>query len=328
MLRSHLRHLCCPQCGSDLALEDARLDADGRVAAGVLGCLGCPARAPIVGHIPRFVPVENYASGFGLEWTLHRRTQYDRDSGAPLSERRFFEETRWPRRLDGEVVIEAGSGSGRFTEHAAATGATVLSFDYSYAVEANYASNGHRPNVLIVQADIFAMPFRPGWADRLFCFGVLQHTPDPRRAFLGLPGRLKPGGSLVADVYIKTFAKYVLGTKYWVRPVTRRLDPASLYRYTQRYVTLMWPLARVIQRVPRFGPALNWRLLIGDYRRLLSDDAVLRRWAELDTFDMLAPRYDRPQRLATVAAWAREAELVDVDVRPGNIIVLRARTPG
>jgi ubiquinone/menaquinone biosynthesis C-methylase UbiE len=34
--------------------------------------------------------------------------------------------------------------------------------------------------VLIVQADVFAMPFRAGTFDRIFCFGMLQHTPDPR----------------------------------------------------------------------------------------------------------------------------------------------------
>jgi SAM-dependent methyltransferase len=326
VLSSNLKHLCCPDCACDLRLENASLDDDGRVADGVLTCQGCTAHFPITSHIPRFVATENYASGFGLEWTIHGRTQYDHDSGVPLSQARFYEETRWPASLEREIIIEAGSGSGRFTEHAAQTGATVLSFDYSYAVEANYRSNGHRPNVLIVQADIFKMPFRRGYADKLFCFGVLQHTPNPRRAFLSLPPYLKPGGDLVADIYIKTVAKYVLGTKYWIRPFTRRVDPELLYRYTQRYVALMWPLARLVRRIPGFGAAINWRLLIGDYRLLLSDDTVLRKWAELDTFDMLAPRYDLPQRVSTVHAWSREADLVDVDIRPGNIIVLRART--
>ena len=79
------------------------------------------------------------------------------------------------------------------TEQAALTGATVASLDYSYAVEANFASNGHRGNVLIVQADMFAMPFQPDEFDKVFCFGVLQHTPDPRAAFDALPNRfLKP----------------------------------------------------------------------------------------------------------------------------------------
>ena len=94
---------------------------------------------------------------------------------------------------------------GPLTEQAASTGATVVSLDYSYAVDANYASNGSRDNVLIVQADVFAMPFRPQSFDRVFCFGMLQHTPSPSRAFAALPGALKAGGSLCADIYKVSF---------------------------------------------------------------------------------------------------------------------------
>src|SRR5437763_11214620 len=110
-----------------------------------------------------------------------------------LSEKRFFEETGWSRDLAGEIILEVGSRSGRFTEQAASTGAIVVSMDYSYAVEANYASNGRRENVLIVQADIYAMPFHSWYFDKVFCFGVLQHTPDVRQAFLALPPMLKAG---------------------------------------------------------------------------------------------------------------------------------------
>src|SRR5207248_3605674 len=134
-----------------------------------------------------------------------------------ISEKRFFEETGWPRVLAREVILEVGSGSGRFTEQAASTEAFIISFDYSHAVEANYASNGARENVLIVQADIYAMPFRTEYFDKVFCFGVLQHTPDVRQAFLALPPMLKPGGELVVDVYKKTFFRTCLATKYYAR---------------------------------------------------------------------------------------------------------------
>jgi ubiquinone/menaquinone biosynthesis C-methylase UbiE len=59
--------------------------------------------------------------------------------------------------------------------------------DYSYAVDANYAFNGGKNNVFIVQAEVYKMPFRENFFDKLFCFGVLQHTPDPEKAFLLLP---------------------------------------------------------------------------------------------------------------------------------------------
>ena len=231
----HLRHLpllVCPRCQSDLTC-DAATPGMGELIDGAVRCSGCGVEYPVVGGIARFVPRENYASGFGLEWLRHARTQYDSHCGLPLSQRRFATQTQWPRDLSGELVLEVGSGSGRFTEQAANTGATIVSFDYSYAVEANYASNGTRPNVLIVQADVFAMPFRPGTFDRVFCFGVLQHTPDPARAFAALPRMLRGGGALCADIYKATLVRALLHTKYYVRPFTRRMNPDRLYARRQ-----------------------------------------------------------------------------------------------
>ena len=71
---------------------------------------------------------------------------------------------------------------------------------------------------------------------------------------------MRPGGEIVADIYAKTFPRYVLGTKYWVRPLTRRLPPDRLYAMTTRYVDAMWPLARRIRTIPKVGAKLNWRL--------------------------------------------------------------------
>jgi SAM-dependent methyltransferase len=262
-----------------------------------------------------------------LEWTKHARTQYDSYSGIPASEQRFFGETGWPRDMAGELILEVGSGSGRFTEQAARTGATVVSLDYSYAVDANYASNGARSNVLIVQADVFAMPFRPRSFDRVFCFGMLQHTPSPSNAFAALPPVLKAGGALCADIYKVSFWRTIAQTKYWVRPFTRRMNPDRLYARVRRWVDFMWPLAAVIRRLPR-GYAINWRLLVADYSFLGLQGQMLKEWSYLDTFDMLAPRFDRPATRETFRRWAEQSKLRDIDAYYSpHGVVLRARAP-
>jgi len=312
-----LQLLVCPACHGDLAL-DAAACGSSFVESGRLPCAPCGVDYPIVRGIPRFVPADNYASNFGLEWTIHARTQYDSYTGLPISRRRFFEETGWPADLRGQLVLEVGSGSGRFTEQVAATGAQVVSMDYSYAVEANYQSNGAKDNVFIVQGDVYAMPFRRGAFDKLFCFGMLQHTPDVAKAFQALPPMLKPGGELVVDVYKKTLLAVGLGPKYWVRWLTRHMDPDRLYRLTTRWVDLMWPLCSVIRKIPRIGPSINWRLLVADYSGWGLHGEVLKEWAYLDTFDMLSPRYDSPQTLPTVRRWFEAAGLEGIDVRYGR----------
>lgn len=328
MFLEHLQLLVCPACQAALRCGQIdRRSADEAVIDGLLTCSGCAKQYPIVGGVPRFVPRENYASGFGLEWTRHARTQYDSYSGIPVSHGRFFSQTHWPAQMPGEVVLEVGSGSGRFTEQAANTGATVVSLDYSYAVDANFASNGSRRNVLIVQADVFAMPFRPGTFDRLFCFGMLQHTPDPQRAFAALPHVLKAGGALCADIYKVSLTRTFLQTKYWVRPFTRKMDPEKLYARVMAWVDFMWPLASVLRKLPK-GYAINWRLLVADYSFLGLEGAMLKEWSYLDTFDMLAPRYDRPATLQTFRQWAASARLVDIEAEyTPHGVVLRGRAP-
>jgi SAM-dependent methyltransferase len=311
-----------------LALAAVERHREAEIETGQLTCPGCAAAYPILGGVPRFVPLENYAASFGLEWRRHARTQYDSYTGLKLSETRFFEETRWPRDLSGQLVLEVGSGAGRFTEPAAATGALVVSLDYSQAVEVNYQANGGRPNVLILQASVYEMPFYPGTFDKLFCFGMLQHTPNPPQAFAALPPLLKPGGELVVDVYKRTFFATFLATKYYVRFLTRRLEPQRLYRFTRKWVDFWWPLCRVISKVPKIGNSLNWRLLVADYASYGLQGDLLKEWAYLDTFDMLSPRYDLPQTLGTVRRWFREAGLEGVEAHYGyNGIEGRGRIP-
>jgi SAM-dependent methyltransferase len=254
---------------------------------------------------------------FGYQWAKHAKTQYDSHTGLGLAEKRFFEETRWPRNLSGDIMLEAGSGSGTYTEQAASTKATVISFDYSNAVEANYASNGAKENVIIAQASIYEMPFREGYFDKVFCFGVLQHTPDVRKAFLALPPMLKEGGDLVVDVYRRT----KFHTKYVIRGFTTRIfrtmPPSKAYELTKKWVDLMWPLSQRISKMPRYGPKINWMLMVPDYSKQGLQGDLMKEWAYLDAYDMLAPSYDSPQTIQTLSGWFREAQLSNVVVKYG-----------
>lgn len=330
MREEHLKYLSCPDCGQGLAIVEAKKSSSGAIETGKIQCSSCERTYHIVRHIPRFVPLENYASGFGLQWTIHSKTQYDSYSGANISEDRLFNETQWSRNLKGQVILEVGSGSGRFTEIVASTEGMVVSMDYSQAVDANYASNGDRENVLIVQGDIYNMPFRENSFDKVLCIGVLQHTPSAEDSFMQLPRFLKPGGDVVVDVYRKHLGLAgMVRTKYWVRPITRRMQPEKLYRWCKQYVEFMWPIARLVNRIPRLGRSLNLALLIADYRGVyhLSDE-ILKEWAVLDTFDKLAPAYDYPQTLETVQKWFGQANLVDVQVGYGyNGIEGRGKKP-
>lgn len=316
----------CPNCRGVLRhLQSAAEPASGDIQQSSLDCTGCAAKYPIRGGIPRFVSSNNYASSFGLQWSRHARTQLDRHSGLTLSADRFYMVTGWPKQLDGQWILEAGSGAGRFTEVACKTGAEVFSFDYSEAVEANLSNNRDCPNLTVFQADLFRIPLAHRAFDKIFCFGVLQHTPDPKAAFLNLIRFLKPGGEIVVDAYRKSLTS-LLSWKYLLRPVTKRLGERRLYQLVSTVVPSLVPMAATLRR---FGGAAAARLVpIVEYTHLGLSSAKNLDWAILDTFDMYAPEHDHPQTLKSVRSWLSEAGLTDAVAQSGpNGIVARGIKP-
>ena len=268
-----------------------------------------------------------YAESFGEQWNRYRRVQLDSVTGKPLSRERFFEGTGWPERLDGERVLEVGCGAGRFTEVLVSTGADVVAVDATSAVEACRETVGDAAT--IVRADLFDLPFPEESFDRVFCYGVLQHTPDPRGAFLTIVRYARPGGLVAADVYRKPEYVDRWSSKYLWRPLTTRLPRRLLRRLVEWYVPRWLPIDTRLARVPRVGRFLTAIVPCWNYTGLLplSRDE-LDAWAVLDTFDALSPRYDNPQTLDAVREWCDAAGLVDVDVRPGgNGILLNGRRP-
>lgn len=317
MNQHHLHYLICPTCKNSLVI-DKKNEHNDRIVSGELFCQSCNSIYPIINSIPRFVPLNNYSDSFGMQWNIHNKDQHDTYSKINASQERFENETKWDKRLEGEIIIEAGCGAGRFTNFAAQTGAMVLSFDYSIAVEASYKHHGHLKNVCIVQADIYNMPFPDKIADKIFCLGVLQHTPSPKDSLLSLTTKLKSGGKLVADNYPFLRTTW-FNTKYWVRPITRYLNHKILYWWCQKHVKFMWPIFKLNRKLfsPKRANRINWRLLVPDYTSTGLSEDKLKQWAVMDLFDMLAPRYDNPVRLKTFKTWFKELGYKNIDVHIG-----------
>lgn len=277
--------------------------------------------------IPRFVADDGYAESFGEQWKRWRLVQLDSVTGKPISRRRLFEGTGWPERLDGATVLEVGCGAGRFTEVLLDAGAEVWALDASSAVDAARENLGEHDRLHLAQADLFDLPFAEGSFDYVLCYGVLQHTPDPRRAFLTV---CRYGGTIAADVYRRQpFVDRWSAKTLW-RPLTRRLPRETLRRVVEWYVPRWLPVDTRLARVPKVGRFLTAAVPCWNYTGLLplSRDELVA-WAVLDTFDALSPRYDEPQTLGAVESWVREAGLVDASVRyGGNGILVNGRQPG
>lgn len=284
----------------------------------------------IVRGIPRFCPEENYAENFGYQWHEYAETQLDSRHAWGWSEKRLFEETKWPRDLTGERILEAGAGAGRFTSLLAEAGANLFSFDYSIAIDSNAAQHGAYRNVSFAQANIYSPPYERGSFDKVLCLGVIQHCPEPRAAFESLVELVRPGGQIVWDNYLLDWRTPFRG-KYYLRPLTRRLSPKVQHRFVMAHLAWTYPLTGWIHR--RFGlrPG-RWAstlLSVADFRGLPDiDEAHARELCELDTLDMLGPMYDWPQTVGTIRRWMEAAGLTDIEVHKGyNGVEARGRRP-
>jgi SAM-dependent methyltransferase len=327
MKRELLEILRCPTTGARLRLVAGTV-VDSEIQDGELVSESGGHRYRIENSIPRFVPEQTYADSFGLQWNRFRRTQLDSSSGVPISRDRFYRFTGWhPSELDGKWVLDVGCGAGRFAEVALGAGANVVALDYSGAVDACWANLCAHPRLHVVQGDIYKLPFEPGRFDFVYCLGVLQHTPDVHAAFRAIPPQLRPGGRLAVDLYPRLW-RNALWSKYWLRPLTKRLDPKLLFRAVQALVPGLMRASDLVRRIPVVGRKLIYAIPVVNYRGVYAlSEQQLREWAVLDTFDMLAPAHDHPQTRATLATWLREAALEEVWVDRIGFLVGRGQRP-
>lgn len=316
MQRKLLQILACPACLGELTCTAAP-SAGGEIEDGALTCAACQKSYPIIEGIPRFVPVDNYASSFGYQWNLFRQEQIDSTNGTRLSEQRLYSETGWTKEwMRGKWVLDAGCGAGRFLDVSSNTEAQVVGMDISSAVVAAKANLAGRRNVHLVQASIYEPPFRPECFDGVYCIGVIQHTPDPPRALRSLPKLLKAAGRIAVTIYERKPWTRLYG-KYLVRPVTKRLSDQTLLRSIKGLMPILFPLTEIAFRVPLAGRLFIFAIPVANYvneRQLSWRDRY--SWAILDTFDMLSPQYDQPQTQQEVEQALAGAGIVDLQRLP------------
>ena len=101
-----------------------------------------------------------------------------------------------------KAILEVGIGSGQklkmMAEH---TLGEVVGIDLTLSVENAFNNTKDMPNIAVIQADLFALPFKGNSFDFIISDGVLHHTPDTKRAFLSIVPFLTEGGEIAIRVY-------------------------------------------------------------------------------------------------------------------------------
>jgi SAM-dependent methyltransferase len=323
-----LELLACPHCGEAFSLEEfvTSENADGQVEVeqGILRSL-CGKWYPIVDAVPVILPnaldiysdfAHEYADrlpewpisadeirrfeeekkktqeSFGFEWTVYSTVRDERDEGYVL------EGGLTPEFFTGKLVLDAGCGYGRHSRIVQEFGAEVVGIDLSVAVINARKITKDMPKVHIVQTDLFYPPFRKEIFDVVFSWGVLHHTPDPRRAFEGLVDFVKPGGDISVKIYRKrpAPARFI---ESLIRKVTLRLPLKTLYDLSYLCVPINWFYWAVGRHIPGVR-----ELILGTIR-------CDRDWriSHIDTFDWYHPQYQFHFPMEEVQHWFEEKGL-------------------
>ncbi len=243
-------------------------------------------------------------SAYGLQWNRFRIVRTDEDRAT------FRNRTGMaPEDLAGKEVLDAGCGMGRYLRIAAESPARlVVGVDLSLAVAAARELTAGLPGVAIVRGDLLRLPFASGRFDAIYSLGVLDHTPDPRAAFLELARLLRPGGRIAIWVYLRE------------RPIVETIMDLQRAVSTRLPLGLLEPLCRIAAPIGGLK-----RRLMGSRRWIVRRLGVALHLATIgvsmhpdpevrvcDTLDWYAPKFLSRHTLEEVAGWFAEAGLTDV----------------
>jgi SAM-dependent methyltransferase len=323
MHTQHEIQLVCPQHFSQLSLTPDKKDYT------------CPSgcKFEIKNGIPRFVPSENYANSFGLQWNRFRETQLDSYTGLTISRDRLTRIAGGALDIfHGKKVLEAGCGAGRFTEILLENKADVFAVDISTAVDANFKNCARYQNYSVAQADISKIPVLPGQFDIVICIGVIQHTPNPEETIQKLCSYVKPGGLLFIDHYAYNYP--VTPSRKRMREYLLTKDAVFALRFVHFLTTVLWPVHVALHKMksmkgmgkirPRF---LRWSPVV-DYQTAYPKlgSKLLYQWAVLDTHDTLTDRYKHLRSADEIRNALQSCDMTDIEtIYAGNGVEARAR---
>ena len=323
-------YLCCPECRGELDLSVDNEDDYG-IESGKLSCTKCDGVYPVINHIPRFVPADNYAAGFGYEWEKFGKVRFDSYNKTKIIHNTILRRTKWDEEFfKGKLLLECGCGAGNDTEALLDFGATVIALDYSCSVDVSWEWNRDNENFLPIQADIFNIPVKEEAFDIVYCHRVIQHTPDPERGFYSIAKHVKPGGSVFLHSY-STRLKSMLHYKYAVRPFIRRIPHEKILDFLEQYGPFLYKMLGLAIRYRlkffrKIIPFENNKLFLEKAGAQLTEREMFE-YDLLNTFDALTPAYDIPKSASTVLKWFENAGLTDIQLnrkKPVMVVGKRA----
>lgn len=331
MYTDDVKYLCCPITGEDLEISQiSEKDTDGEIVTGELKSVVSGNRYAISNSIPRFVMDKSYNPTWDFKWS-----KIDTGKGvnyriADKSDRAYEMHDIFDRNnhegkafeyMRGKMVLDIGCGVGQYSYR------SLKDYEPSKLVALDLTGGvdifrkimlerfpEYKSKMLLVQANVFQMPFRNETFDYVFSLGVLQHTGNTREAIKQTVRVLKEKGQINFWVYasevvtlsasekdrpgVKTRKEYyrlfvVYTIAYWWIHKFRRMQHDRVVRIVRFFSSDFWYKLNI-----RNIPVISWlaRLIFGTvqdpdftYRFINNYDGWVNTWDETWNEDELFP---------------------------------------
>jgi len=283
----------CPSCKGQLTMHN-----DHYV------CNSCARTYPVRNGIPRLITVlSNYEAqvqrSFNLEHTRYRDSHYLHFT--PRLIEQWLDDIQLPAEyFKGKLVLDAGCGSGRWTYAMASLGATVVAVDLTDAgVDITHQAAAQFENVVVLQASVFDLPFRPESFDLVVSWGVLHHTPNTKAAFQRVAPLVKKGGQLYVMIYEKHNPLKFFCTNL-VRWILRKLPEDRRYRACRSLIISNRRLYSVLGH-----------LMICAHHPQTADPLEIST-TQLGLYDAYAPAFNHLHTREEVSRWFRDSRFEQI----------------
>jgi len=246
---------------------------------------------------------EKTADSFAFEWKhIYKENDYEKNNFF-----HFLSPYVKEKDLRGKITLDIGCGSGRFTKWAALSNTKVsLGTDLGESVEVAYAMTKKMPNVCIIQADIYAMPFNQIF-DIAYSIGVLHHLPNPQEGFLKLPAVLKKDGQMLIWVYNRRNNARALYFYEPLRSVVRHLPKPFLYKLSYIPALCVHAINQLTHLLHELGAITLAKKVPFFYYANFPFNMKLN-----DAFDVLATPKSNYYYVEEIKDWFKNAHLRDI----------------
>jgi len=285
--------LVCPLCRNGLKDDENQYI-----------CMRCDRTYPIRDHIPRFLVDLSNAEhqvkrSFNVEHARYLESRHLHFTSRLVEQ--WLEDVQLPPEyFKGKLILDAGCGSGRWTYAMASLGATVVAVDLTDAgVAVTHNATAVMENVVVLQANVLHLPFRPDSFDFVVSWGVLHHTPNTKAAFERLVPLVKKGGQLYVMVYEKHNPLKFFCTDL-IRWFLRKLPEEQRYRSCKLFII----------KNRRLGYLLTHLMVCAFHPEV--DDPLEISTRQLGLYDAYAPVFNHLHTREEIASWFRDCNFDQV----------------